>query len=56
MLTMAVARHPRPPELVGVPIEEIMQKYLGRFRDRKPPSATVIAGARLGAPQRIVSS
>jgi oxalate decarboxylase/phosphoglucose isomerase-like protein (cupin superfamily) len=33
---MAVARHPRPPELVGVPIEEIMQKYVGRFRDRKP--------------------
>ncbi len=33
---MAVARHPRPPELVGVPLEEIMAKYVGRFRDRKP--------------------
>src|ERR1700746_3688999 len=33
---MSVARHPRPPELVGVPIEDIMQKYVGRFRDKKP--------------------
>src|SRR5512138_3968560 len=33
---MSVARHPRSPELDGVPIEEIMQKYVGRFRDRKP--------------------
>ena len=33
---MSVARHPRPPELVGVPIEEIMQKYVGRFREQKP--------------------
>src|SRR5215831_4735265 len=33
---MAVARHPRPPELDGMPIEEIMHKYVGRFRDRKP--------------------
>ena len=33
---MSVARHPRPPELDGVPIEEIMQKYVGRFREKKP--------------------
>ena len=33
---MAVARHPRPKELVGVPIEEIMNRYVARFRDRKP--------------------
>ena len=33
---MSVARHPRPPELVGVPIEDIMQKYVGRFREKKP--------------------
>ena len=32
---MNVARHPRPPELVGVPLEEIMKRYVGRFRDRK---------------------
>jgi len=32
---MNVARHPRPPELVGVPPEEIMKRYVGRFRDRK---------------------
>ena len=33
---MSVARHPRPPELEGVPVEEIMQKYVGRFREKKP--------------------
>src|SRR2546430_10808163 len=33
---MSFARHPRPPEVVGVPIEDIMQKYVGRFRDKKP--------------------
>ena len=33
---MGVARHPLPPELVGVPIETIMARYVGRFRDRKP--------------------
>src|ERR1700729_4375755 len=33
---MAVARHPRPKELEGVPLEEIMKKYVGRFRDKTP--------------------
>src|SRR3989442_1831881 len=33
---MSVARHPRPPELVDVPLEDIMQKYVGRFREKKP--------------------
>jgi mannose-6-phosphate isomerase-like protein (cupin superfamily) len=33
---MSVARHPRPPELVDVPIEEIARRYTARFRDRKP--------------------
>jgi oxalate decarboxylase/phosphoglucose isomerase-like protein (cupin superfamily) len=33
---MAVARHPLPKELVGVPIETIMDRYVRRFRDRKP--------------------
>ncbi len=32
---MATARHPRPPELVGVSLEEIMNRYTGRFRDKK---------------------
>src|SRR5919106_2254385 len=32
---MSVARHQRPPELIDVPLEEIMQKYVGRFRDKK---------------------
>ena len=33
---MSVARHPRPKELEGVPLDEIMKKYVGRFRDKKP--------------------
>jgi oxalate decarboxylase/phosphoglucose isomerase-like protein (cupin superfamily) len=33
---MGVARHPLPKELVGVPIEDIMKRYVGRFSDRKP--------------------
>ena len=32
---MSVARHPRPKELEGVPLEEIMKKYVGRFREKK---------------------
>ena len=32
---MSVARHPRPPELEGVPVEEIMKKYVGRFREKR---------------------
>lgn len=31
---MNQARHPMPPELVGVPIEEIAKKYTARFVDR----------------------
>lgn len=31
---MAIARHPRPAELVGVPLEKIMDQYVGRFEDR----------------------
>jgi oxalate decarboxylase/phosphoglucose isomerase-like protein (cupin superfamily) len=33
---MSVARHQRPPELVGVPLEDILAKYVGRFRDKRP--------------------
>ena len=33
---MSVARHPRPKELEGVSLEEIMKKYVGRFKDKKP--------------------
>jgi oxalate decarboxylase/phosphoglucose isomerase-like protein (cupin superfamily) len=33
---MSVARHSRPKELEGVPLEDIMKKYVGRFRDKKP--------------------
>jgi len=31
----SVARHPRPPELVGMPLEEIAARFVARFRDRK---------------------
>ena len=32
---MSVARHPRPKELEGVPIEEIMKKFVGRFKEKR---------------------
>jgi oxalate decarboxylase/phosphoglucose isomerase-like protein (cupin superfamily) len=32
---MTIARHPRPKELLGMPLEEIAQHYVARFRDRK---------------------
>jgi oxalate decarboxylase/phosphoglucose isomerase-like protein (cupin superfamily) len=32
---MSVARHPRPAELLDTPIEEIMQRYIGRFKERR---------------------
>jgi mannose-6-phosphate isomerase-like protein (cupin superfamily) len=33
---MSTARHPRPPELVGVSIEDINKQYVARFKDRVP--------------------
>jgi oxalate decarboxylase/phosphoglucose isomerase-like protein (cupin superfamily) len=33
---MSVARHPRPPEIADLPLEEILQRYVARFRDRIP--------------------
>jgi mannose-6-phosphate isomerase-like protein (cupin superfamily) len=33
---MTAARHPRPAELEGVSLEEIMDRYVARFRDRAP--------------------
>ena len=32
---MSVARHPRPKELEGVPVEDIMKSYVGRFKEKK---------------------
>jgi oxalate decarboxylase/phosphoglucose isomerase-like protein (cupin superfamily) len=32
---MTLARHPRPAELKEMPLEEIAQRYVARFRDRK---------------------
>lgn len=33
---MSVARHPRPPELADASLEDIMDSYVGRFRDKVP--------------------
>lgn len=33
---MSAARHPRPPELQDTSIEEILDRYVARFRDRVP--------------------
>ena len=33
---MSVARHPRPPELEKASLEEIIDRYVGRFRDKVP--------------------
>lgn len=33
---MSVARHPRPPELEKATLEEIIDTYVARFRDREP--------------------
>lgn len=33
---MSVARHPRPAHLVGVPLEEIMRRHVGRFKEKTP--------------------
>lgn len=33
---MGVARHPRPPELKGASLDDIMARTVGRFRDKKP--------------------
>ena len=33
---MSVARHPRPPELEGMSLDEIMDRYVARYRDRVP--------------------
>ena len=32
---MAVARHPRPKELEGVPVKEIMKKFVGRYSEKR---------------------
>ena len=32
---MSVARHPRAKELEGVPVEDIMRKYVGRFSEKR---------------------
>ena len=34
--TAKTARHPRPPEVEGLSLEEIAARYVARFGDRKP--------------------
>ncbi len=31
---MAIARHPMPPEIAALSLEEIADRYIGRFRDK----------------------
>src|SRR5271154_5726150 len=33
---MAVARHAKPPEVASLTPEEVMDRYVGRFRDKTP--------------------
>ena len=33
---MSIARHPRPPELETMSLDEIMDRYVARYRDRVP--------------------
>jgi len=33
---MSAARHARPPELEGISLEEIRERFTARFKDRKP--------------------
>ncbi len=33
---MATSRHPMPPELVGVPLEKVLNDHVGRFKDKTP--------------------
>jgi mannose-6-phosphate isomerase-like protein (cupin superfamily) len=36
MKTMNTARHPRAPELADMPLEKIVERYVGRFKDKVP--------------------
>src|SRR6266404_5295150 len=33
---MAAARHPMPPEIAELSLDEIAERYIGRFRDKTP--------------------
>ena len=33
---MAAARHPMPPDIAELNLEEIAERYIGRFRDKTP--------------------
>ena len=33
---MSAARHPMPPDIAKLSLDEVMQKFVGRFRDKTP--------------------
>jgi mannose-6-phosphate isomerase-like protein (cupin superfamily) len=33
---MAAARHPMPPDIAELSLDEIAERYIGRFRDKTP--------------------
>ena len=33
---MAAARHPMPPDIAALSLDEIAERYIGRFRDKIP--------------------
>ena len=33
---MTQARHPKPPEVAGLSLEQIAERYVARFKDRRP--------------------
>ncbi len=33
---MATARHPMPPEVANLSLDQVVARYVGRFRDKKP--------------------
>ena len=49
---MSVARHPRAKELEGVPVEEIMKKYVGRYSEKRGDSSAAFEDAKIEGFQR----
>src|SRR4029078_12331841 len=35
-LNVPIARHPMPPEIAALSLEDIAERYIGRFRDKVP--------------------
>ena len=41
-MEMAAARHPMPPEIAALSLEDIAERYIGRFRDKVARSSMVV--------------